>query len=138
MICHGDLQPLNILAQGERLTGVIDWGACTVADPALDLGVSLALLCTVPVGEGPLSPLTRALLRGIGRAHVRAYARIRPLDPAAVRCYQAYGCLSQLLWVALARAGGWQGRGIFESPEGVRNLGRHFAALTDVTPSLAA
>ncbi|MCP2264201.1 aminoglycoside phosphotransferase family protein [Promicromonospora thailandica] len=34
---HGDLLPGNLLARGGRLTGVIDWGAMGVGDPAADL-----------------------------------------------------------------------------------------------------
>jgi aminoglycoside phosphotransferase (APT) family kinase protein len=34
---HGDLAPGNLLADGGRLTAVIDWGATGVGDPAADL-----------------------------------------------------------------------------------------------------
>jgi aminoglycoside phosphotransferase (APT) family kinase protein len=34
---HGDLLPGNLIAEGNRLTGVIDWGALGVGDPAVDL-----------------------------------------------------------------------------------------------------
>jgi aminoglycoside phosphotransferase (APT) family kinase protein len=34
---HGDLSYLNLLAQGGRLTAVIDWGACGVGDPAIEM-----------------------------------------------------------------------------------------------------
>lgn len=34
---HGDLLPGNLLARDGRLTGVIDWGAMGVGDPAADL-----------------------------------------------------------------------------------------------------
>ena len=34
---HGDLLPGNLLADGDRLTGAIDFGALHVTDPALDL-----------------------------------------------------------------------------------------------------
>jgi aminoglycoside phosphotransferase (APT) family kinase protein len=34
---HGDLAPGNLLADGGRLTAVIDWGAIAVGDPAADL-----------------------------------------------------------------------------------------------------
>ena len=33
VICHGDFQPLNVLADNGRLTGVIDWVKATVAIP---------------------------------------------------------------------------------------------------------
>jgi aminoglycoside phosphotransferase (APT) family kinase protein len=34
---HGDLHPGNVLAEGGRITGVIDWGDLTAGDPATDL-----------------------------------------------------------------------------------------------------
>jgi aminoglycoside phosphotransferase (APT) family kinase protein len=34
---HGDLQPVNLLVQGGRLSAVIDWGCLGVGDPACDL-----------------------------------------------------------------------------------------------------
>lgn len=41
---HGDLLPGNLLASTGRLTGVIDWAALGVGDPACDLIVAWALL----------------------------------------------------------------------------------------------
>ena len=36
VMSHGDLQPLNVLVAGGRLTGVLDTGDFAPADPALD------------------------------------------------------------------------------------------------------
>jgi aminoglycoside phosphotransferase (APT) family kinase protein len=33
---HGDLAYLNLLARDDKLSGVVDWGACGVGDPAID------------------------------------------------------------------------------------------------------
>lgn len=41
---HGDLMPGNLLLQGGKLTGVIDWGELGVGDPACDLMVAWNLL----------------------------------------------------------------------------------------------
>lgn len=41
---HGDLLPGNLLVQAGRLTGVIDWAALGMGDPACDLVVAWALL----------------------------------------------------------------------------------------------
>lgn len=38
-LVHGDLMPGNLLIEGRRLTGVIDWGAVGIGDPAGDLMV---------------------------------------------------------------------------------------------------
>jgi aminoglycoside phosphotransferase (APT) family kinase protein len=40
---HGDLHPLNLLAENGRLTGVIDFGDITSGDPATDLSVAWML-----------------------------------------------------------------------------------------------
>lgn len=37
-LVHGDLQPTNVLVDGDRVTGVIDWEAAKAGPPALDLG----------------------------------------------------------------------------------------------------
>ncbi len=37
---HGDLHPANLVAQGSRLVGIIDFGDVTAGDPAYDLAVA--------------------------------------------------------------------------------------------------
>ncbi|GAA1991447.1 aminoglycoside phosphotransferase family protein [Microbacterium pumilum] len=37
---HGDLHPANLIAQGTRLVGIIDFGDVTAGDPAYDLAVA--------------------------------------------------------------------------------------------------
>ena len=37
---HGDLHPGNLIAQGPRLTGIIDFGDVTAGDPAYDLALA--------------------------------------------------------------------------------------------------
>jgi aminoglycoside phosphotransferase (APT) family kinase protein len=41
---HGDLLPGNLLFQGGRLSGVIDWAGLGVGDPACDMIVAWGLL----------------------------------------------------------------------------------------------
>lgn len=56
---HGDLLPGNLLVRGGRLTGVIDWGAMGVGDPAADL---------VPAWGLPLAAAERADFRATATA----------------------------------------------------------------------
>jgi aminoglycoside phosphotransferase (APT) family kinase protein len=41
---HGDLLPGNLLLEGGRLTGVIDWGLLGMGDPACDMIIAWSLL----------------------------------------------------------------------------------------------
>lgn len=45
-LVHRDLHPDNLLAQGDRITGVLDWGELTIADPAVDVAWSRMVLAT--------------------------------------------------------------------------------------------
>ncbi|MGV9677832.1 phosphotransferase [Nocardia sp. NPDC003482] len=40
-VVHGDLGPDHVLVEGDRLTGVIDFGDAHVGDPAIDLAWAL-------------------------------------------------------------------------------------------------
>jgi aminoglycoside phosphotransferase (APT) family kinase protein len=97
-ICHGDFHPLNIMLQGETVTGVIDWAWTSVGDPAYDVGASVAVF-----GQGPvdLPGFTQGAVgwfrRRVIRSYLRAYEALRPLDLDAVRYYEALRCLGFLL-----------------------------------------
>lgn len=41
---HGDVHPHNLLAEGGRLTGVVDFGDVTAGDPATDLTIGWSML----------------------------------------------------------------------------------------------
>jgi aminoglycoside phosphotransferase (APT) family kinase protein len=41
-LVHGDFTLDNVLAQGNRITGVIDWGGASAADPRWDVTLALA------------------------------------------------------------------------------------------------
>jgi aminoglycoside phosphotransferase (APT) family kinase protein len=45
---HGDVMPANLLVEGGRLTGVIDWELLGLGDPACDLAVAWNLLSSGP------------------------------------------------------------------------------------------
>jgi aminoglycoside phosphotransferase (APT) family kinase protein len=75
---HGDLHPLNLLAQRRRLTGVIDWGGLGLGDPATDLMIGWTLF-DAPAREvfrDALSPAPEAWARGRALAFAKAVAAI--------------------------------------------------------------
>ncbi len=135
VICHGDFQPLNVLADRGRLTGVIDWVKATVADPAFDYGAVMAILATVPIHvPNVLSRATRAFMNNLARTHSRQ-CRTSPDSDAALRYYQVYNCLVQMTAVGKARANGAK-HGAYNSPVGVANLIHHVHPLTGIQMSL--
>ena len=90
VICHGDFHPLNVLVTGHEVTGVVDWGWVVIAQPALDVGATVALLAHGPVDVPRLAlPLVRVVRRWIVRRYLRAYASVRPLDLDEVRYFEA-------------------------------------------------
>ena len=122
-ICHGDFHPLNILADGGTPTGVIDWPNVVIADPAMDVGSAIANISTVPIGlPWPLRGAARAAIGAALRRYERAYRVRRPLDEQAVRYYQVFRAVAQLVPVAAAKATGRAGSGAFHSKAGAGNL----------------
>jgi aminoglycoside phosphotransferase (APT) family kinase protein len=122
-ICHGDFHPLNILADKNQPTGVIDWSNAVIAEAAMDVGSAIANMSALPL---PLPwALRGAAHRVIGaalRRYERTYRALRPLDDRAVLYYQVFRAVAQLVWVGQARAIGRVGGGAFHSAVGVSNL----------------
>jgi aminoglycoside phosphotransferase (APT) family kinase protein len=78
VVCHGDLHPLNLLADGHRLT-IIDWTGAIVAPPAFDAAFTRLLLRHPPL---PTPPALRPAIGGgaavLARRFVRRYQRVNP------------------------------------------------------------
>lgn len=73
-VVHGDFHHRNLLAEGERVTGVIDWEQATAGDLRYDVFL-LAFWCAVDVGR--VEPLAADLTRD------RAAALLAPPERAA-------------------------------------------------------
>ncbi|HTT74564.1 MAG TPA: phosphotransferase [Candidatus Binataceae bacterium] len=135
VICHGDFQPFNVLAEDGRLTGVIDWVKAIIADPALDYGAMIAILATVPIRvPAGLHRVLRAVMNDLARAHSRRF-RSLPESGVTLRYYQIFNCLVQLVTVGKNRAQG-NTAGAYNSSAGVTNLINHVHLLTGLNISL--
>ena len=138
VICHGDFQPFNVLADNGRLTGVIDWVKATIAEPAFDYGAVMAILATVPIRvPAGVHRMLRALMNNLARTHSRQCGTT-PETEAALRYYQVFNCLVQLVTVGKSRAQGNLTQGAYNSPVGVANLVNHVHLLTGLNLSLPA
>jgi len=122
-ICHGDFHPLNILADNGKPTGVIDWPNVVIAEPAMDVASAIANISAVPINlPWALRVAAQAASGAALRRYERAYGARRPLDDEAVRYYQVFRAVAQLVPVAAARAAGRAGSGAFHSATGAGNL----------------
>lgn len=63
-LIHMDFHPLNVIVDGGRVTGVLDWAGAAAGDRRADLARSAATLLAAPVPPGPLKPLLH-LARGL-------------------------------------------------------------------------
>ena len=102
VICHGDLHPFNLLADGDRVT-VLDWSTALLAPRAHDVGFTSLLLSDPPLRvPGWQRPLVRVLGRVLARRFVRDYQRqtAATFEPGEVRWHQAVVCLRALTEVA--------------------------------------
>jgi aminoglycoside phosphotransferase (APT) family kinase protein len=102
VICHGDLHPLNLLADGDRVT-VLDWSAALLAPRAYDVAFTSLLLSEPPLHvPGWQRPLVRACGWMLARRLIRGYQRqaAATIEPAELSWHQALACLRALTEVA--------------------------------------
>jgi aminoglycoside phosphotransferase (APT) family kinase protein len=133
-ICHGDFHPLNILAEGGKVTGVIDWVNIVVAPAEMDVGSAIANIATAPFGvPRALQFALRIVMARILARYQRAYTARRALDIEAVNYFQVFRCVHQLTAVLRNRAAGGQPSGTFDSSAGVANLVRHIWSISGVS-----
>jgi aminoglycoside phosphotransferase (APT) family kinase protein len=136
-ICHGDFHPLNILADKNQPTGVIDWANAVIAEPAMDVGSAIANMSAVPLPlPWALRVTAHAIIGAALRRYERTYRALRPLDDRAVRYYQVFRAVAQLAGVGRARTTGRVGGGAFHSAAGVGNLIALVKKLSGVSVSL--
>jgi aminoglycoside phosphotransferase (APT) family kinase protein len=125
-ICHGDFHPLNIMADGDTVTGVIDWANVVIAAPEMDVASAVTNIATLPIKVPAVAQVPLRLLIGtLLSRYTAAYRRRRPLNEARLRYYQVFRAMVQLRPAASAVLAGRSGGGAFHSSDGIRNLIAH-------------
>jgi len=115
VICHGDLHPFNLLADGDRVT-VLDWSTALLAPRALDLAFSALLLSEPPLRvPGWQRPAVRAAGRLLARRFIGSYQRRAGAGaaPGELRWHQGVACLR-----ALTEAAEWVHEGTADTRAG--------------------
>jgi aminoglycoside phosphotransferase (APT) family kinase protein len=144
-ICHGDFHPLNVLCEGGRVTGVIDWTRAHLDWPEYDVATTLALLGQGPIRvPGWLTGPARAARALLARSYLAGYRRRRPLDPVRLRWFEALRLLRFLVEEGAEQAAELAGGSRSSKPSPWadpavrRGIYERFESLTDVrvrTPS---
>ncbi len=95
VVCHGDLHPFNVLADGDQHV-VLDWTASQIAHPAYDLAFTQLLLTNPPLAAPkPLRPIINAAARRIADRFLATYRKIgpHPIDADTLDWYRTLqGC----------------------------------------------
>jgi aminoglycoside phosphotransferase (APT) family kinase protein len=102
VICHGDLHPFNLLADGPRVT-LLDWSTALLAPRAYDVAFTTLLLSEPPLAlPGPLRRLACLAGRQLARRFARRYQARAGIEVSKdeVRWHQAIVCLRALTEVA--------------------------------------
>ena len=102
VICHGDMHPFNLLADGNRVT-VLDWSAAILAPRAYDVAFTSLLLSEPPLRVPSWQrPLVRAAGGLLARRFIRGYQRqsAEAVPSRALKWHQAVVCLRALVEVA--------------------------------------
>ena len=97
-LCHGDFHPLNLIVRGGAVAAVLDWPNFILADPALDVGATLALAIPARHLISPAPP------QALWEAYLDGYRRQSPLEDSALDYYRARRYLKALLSAARGSA----------------------------------
>ncbi len=127
-ICHGDLHPQNILVEGGRVSGVLDWPNAIVAEPAFDVASTRNILRFVPAGLASVPRGLRWLARVgqpvLAARYVAGYRKRHPIDANRLAYYEVAAAMR-----ALVRAGETRSRAAGGPPLGPLDRSAYAARL---------
>ena len=142
-ICHGDLWAGNVLTDGTKVSGVIDWSMATLGPPEFDVAVTrMGWRYGVPEMPGVFGIVLVPVQFDASERYLRAYRRRREVNRAPLSYYQAMRCLEVCSWVYERRLGivgairGDAGPNLWDLPGSTRGFESHFWRCTRVALDL--
>jgi aminoglycoside phosphotransferase (APT) family kinase protein len=130
VICHGDFHPLNIMMDGDQLSGVIDWANAVIAEPAFDIAglrtIALHADPGVPVAARGVANVVRRLMV---RRYMSVYRAAAPLETRNLPYYEAIRVLSALIFAGEQRR---QAGNPWNAPHTVAVLVREFERISGI------
>jgi aminoglycoside phosphotransferase (APT) family kinase protein len=104
VICHGDFHPHNIMVEGAKLSGVIDWADVSLAEPAYDIaGLRVIALYADPGVPRWAQAGTDLARRLMVRRYMSVYRAAAPLEMRNLPYYEAIRVLSALAFTGEER-----------------------------------
>ncbi|MCG8454634.1 MAG: phosphotransferase, partial [Holophagales bacterium] len=133
VLCHADVQPLNVILRHGEVAGVVDWVNLRIADREFEVGRTRVLFRAVPM---PL-PIPETAVDLLGRLLAGRYLRTHraslPCDPRRLRFYEALRCVEIAIDQAENAALAEPRRLTWNDPRAFARIGRHFARITGQT-----
>jgi aminoglycoside phosphotransferase (APT) family kinase protein len=111
-LIHRDFHPDNILVVGDRISGVVDWGELTIADPSYDVGWSRMVLTT-------------EVNIDLGDRFIEAYTRRNPAVNATLPFWEVFSAVKRLATIATIKANKSERLAMWaDAPDLARQVGR--------------
>jgi aminoglycoside phosphotransferase (APT) family kinase protein len=84
---HGDFGPHNLLCDGDKITGLVDWDRAVIQDCSKVIGTAVAEVLGMTIAIGDRATLAHKLMRSYADAHgcTANECRLRALPHALTR-----------------------------------------------------
>lgn len=100
-LLHRDFHPLNVLIDGERVTGIIDWTDTCAGNPLADIAQSITLISVAPtpsdIPPEQIEPIRAALVESI----IAGYTAVRGPLPSDHKMAPFYVLAAQRMYSTL-------------------------------------
>lgn len=129
-LCHGDFHINNILYDGKKVTGVLDWGGFALADPLYDIA-NAKVLMDIPIKHVSkvMPDIPSHNWERISKEFLTSYQTHNPIDLANLDYYQVRRCVFSLIQ-------GVEGQEIWQHPLIVNDLRQRIQAITGIRVEL--
>ena len=115
-LVHRDFYSDNILSDGQRISGIVDWGGLTIADPAMDIGWTRLLLT---VNANP----------ALGNLFIDSYTRRNPAVLETLPFWEVFAGCKRLTAVSLIRAEQAERLSMWAEAQGLSRISESEAAV---------
>ena len=137
VVCHGDMQPLNLLIDSGQLSGIVDWANMSLGPPELQIGWTRAMYLTIELPlPGPVRFLERRIAEHVSSRYTGVYGRARKIDRDVLGYYEALRSLYGLGFLGEMVVRRVPIRDAWNSPSAIARVVAHVRERTGVEVSI--